>query len=123
MTEPVVSIEATEPQQEKINLLGLSAEKLTRFFADIDEKPFRATQVLKWIHQLGADDFSQMTNLSKSLREKLTALAEISAPEVISRHDSADGTRKWLIRVAGGDVVKRGLSPERIGGRHVFHRK
>ena len=116
MTETVVSIEATEPQQEKINLLGLSAEKLTGFFADIDEKPFRATQVMKWIHQLGADDFSQMTNLSKNLREKLAAVAQITAPEVISRHDSADGTRKWLIRVAGGDVVETVFIPEKDRG-------
>ena len=116
MTELVESQVSVEPQQEKINLLGLSAEKLEGFFANIGEKPFRATQVLKWIHQLGADDFSQMTNLSKALRDKLSAVAEITAPEVVSQHDSSDGTRKWLIRVTGGDVVETVFIPEKDRG-------
>lgn len=116
MTEFVESQQLAEPQKDKVNLLGLSAEKLVEFFAGIGEKPFRATQVLKWIHQLGAEDFSQMTNLSKSLREKLTDVAEISAPEIVSRHDSADGTRKWLIRVSGGDVIETVFIPEKERG-------
>ena len=105
-----------EPQESKTNLLGLSAEKLTDFFASIGEKPFRATQVLKWIHQIGVDDFDQMTNLAKSLREKLKAVAEIKAPEVVSQHDSADGTCKWVIRVSGGSCIETVFIPEKDRG-------
>lgn len=100
----------------KVNLLGLSAEKLVDFFARIGEKPFRATQILKWIHQLGVDDFSQMTNLSKALREKLAEIAEIRAPEVVQQFDSVDGTRKWLIRVEGGSCIETVFIPERDRG-------
>ena len=108
--------QTVEPQEKKINLLGLSAEKLVEFFALLGEKPFRATQVLKWIHQLGVDDFEQMTNLSKSLRERLQSIAEIRAPEVVSQQDSADGTRKWLIRVAGGSCIETVFIPEKDRG-------
>ncbi len=120
MTAPQVQTPARgtgqEPRQEKVNLLGLSAEKLTGFFADIGEKPFRANQVMKWIHQLGVNDFEQMTNLSKSLRQRLGEVAEVRAPEVVSQHDSEDGTRKWLIRVAGGDVIETVFIPEKDRG-------
>ena len=108
--------QTVEPQEEKINLLGLSAEKLVEFFASLGEKPFRATQVLKWIHQLGVEDFEQMSNLSKNLRERLKSVAEIRAPEVVSRQDSADGTRKWLIRVAGGSCIETVFIPEKDRG-------
>ncbi|TNE95453.1 MAG: 23S rRNA (adenine(2503)-C(2))-methyltransferase RlmN [Gammaproteobacteria bacterium] len=108
--------QAEEPQQEKVNLLGLSAEKLVEFFAALGEKPFRATQLLKWIHQLGVDDFEQMTNLSKSLRQQLKDKAEIRAPEVVSLHDSADGTRKWIIRVTGGSCIETVFIPEKDRG-------
>jgi len=109
-------VQAVEPQQEKVNLLGLSAEKLAAFFAGLGEKPFRATQLLKWMHQQGVDDFDQMTNLSKSLRQRLKETAEIRAPEVVSQHDSADGTRKWLIRVAGGSCIEMVFIPEKDRG-------
>jgi len=117
MTTACADINVTvEPQKSKTNLLGLSAEKLTDFFAGIGEKPFRATQVLKWIHQMGVDDFDQMTNLSKGLREKLKAVAEINAPEVVSYHESADGTSKWLIRVSGGNCIEAVFIPEKDRG-------
>ena len=99
--------------REKINLLGLSPEKLGKFFKDMGEKPFRATQVLKWIHQIGVDDFDQMTNLAKDLREKMKSIAEIKAPEVVSYHESEDGTCKWIIRVTGGDCVEAVFIPEK----------
>ncbi|MEZ5528568.1 MAG: 23S rRNA (adenine(2503)-C(2))-methyltransferase RlmN [Porticoccaceae bacterium] len=108
--------QAFEPQEEKVNLLGLSAEKLVEFFASLGEKPFRATQLLKWIHQQGVDDFEQMTNLSKSLRQLLQEKAEIRAPEVVSQYDSADGTRKWLIRVSGGSCIETVFIPEKDRG-------
>ncbi|WP_339642136.1 23S rRNA (adenine(2503)-C(2))-methyltransferase RlmN [uncultured Porticoccus sp.] len=108
---------AVEPQGLKTNLLGLSAEKLSDFFVNtLAEKPFRASQILKWIHQLGVDDFDQMTNLSKPLRERLKQVAEIRAPEVVSQQDSTDGTRKWLIRVAGGSCIETVFIPEKDRG-------
>lgn len=107
---------AVEPQEEKTNLLGLSASRLEEFFLKLGEKRFRATQVMKWIHQAGVDDFEQMTNVAKSLREKLTAIAEIRAPEVVERHDSVDGTCKWIIRVAGGSCIETVYIPERDRG-------
>ncbi|WP_020683716.1 23S rRNA (adenine(2503)-C(2))-methyltransferase RlmN [Marinobacterium rhizophilum] len=96
----------------KTNLLGLSPARLEAFFAELGEKRFRATQVLKWIHQLGAENFDEMTNISKALREKLNAVAEIRPPEVVSQDISKDGTRKWVIRVDGGSCVETVLIPE-----------
>lgn len=105
-----------EPPQDRINLLGLSALKLERFFADLGEKRFRVPQVLKWIHQLGVTDFSAMTNLSKALRQRLAEVAEIRFPEVVEQLDSADGTRKWIIRVEGGSCVETVFIPEKDRG-------
>jgi 23S rRNA (adenine2503-C2)-methyltransferase len=105
-----------QPQQEKVNLLGFSVSRLGDFFEQLGEKRFRATQVVKWIHQMGERDFDQMTNLSKSLREKLNATAEVRLPEVVSCQDSSDGTRKWLVRVAGGSCIEMVYIPERDRG-------
>jgi 23S rRNA (adenine2503-C2)-methyltransferase len=96
----------------KTNLLGLSPDELTEFFAGLGEKRFRATQVLKWMHQQGAENFDEMTNISKALREKLNEVAEIREPEVVSQKISKDGTRKWIIRVDGGSSVETVLIPE-----------
>lgn len=96
----------------KTNLLGLSPVKLEAFFAELGEKRFRATQVLKWIHQLGAESFDEMTNISKALRQKLSDVAEIRPPEVVSQDISRDGTRKWVIRVEGGSCVETVLIPD-----------
>lgn len=104
--------QAPEGNSEKINLLGLTQGKLESFFEGLGEKRFRATQILKWIHQLGVVDFDQMTNISKPLREKLAQVAEIRFPEVMHQLDSADGTRKFLIRVAGGSAVETVYIPE-----------
>jgi 23S rRNA (adenine2503-C2)-methyltransferase len=108
--------EESDLKPQKTNLLGLSPEKLVAFFESIGEKPFRATQVLKWIHQIGVDDFDQMTNLAKNLREKMKAIAEIRAPEVVSHHESVDGTCKWIIRVSGGDCIEAVFIPEKDRG-------
>lgn len=106
-----VSTDANKTE-EKVNLLGLSQAKLEAFFESIGEKKFRATQVLKWIHQMGVDDFDNMTNISKALREKLKRIAEVRPPEVIQQLDSADGTRKFLIKVTGGSAVETVLIPD-----------
>jgi 23S rRNA (adenine2503-C2)-methyltransferase len=104
------------PQPVKTNLLGLSVSKLGDFFEQLGEKRFRATQMVKWIHQMGERDFDQMTNLSKSLREKLHEFAEIRLPEVVSCQDSSDGTRKWLVKVEGGSCIEMVYIPEKDRG-------
>ncbi len=101
-----------EKSSAKVNLLGMPETKLVAFFESIGEKKFRAVQVMKWIHQLGADNFDDMTNVSKDLRAKLKLCAEIRPPEVIKQLDSVDGTRKFLIRVTGNDVVETVYIPE-----------
>jgi len=101
-----------ESQGGKVNLLGLSREKMVEFFTSMGEKPFRAQQILKWIHHQGVDNFDEMTNISKALREKLKVNAEVFSPEIISQHDSSDGTRKWAMRVAGGSLVETVLIPD-----------
>lgn len=92
--------------------MGLSLRQMEAFFLDIGEKKFRAQQVLKWIHHTGVTDIGTMTNLGKALREKLQTIAEIRPPEIVSQHDSSDGTRKWVIRVDGGGLVESVLIPD-----------
>jgi len=110
------SAEQYTPQPVKTNLLGLSVSKLGDFFEQLGEKRFRATQMVKWIHQMGERDFDQMTDLSRSLREKLHESAEICLPEVVSCQDSSDGTRKWLIKVEGGSCIEMVYIPEKDRG-------
>lgn len=105
-----------QPQKVKTNLLGFSASRLGDFFDEMGEKRFRATQIIKWIHQMGECDLDQMTNISKDLRERLKDIAEIKLPEVVSCQDSIDGTRKWLIRVDGGSCIEMVYIPERERG-------
>ena len=94
------------------NLLNLDAAQLTGFFAEAGEKPFRAKQLLRWMHQFGEADFSKMSDLAKPLREKLAASAVIEAPLVVSDTTAADGTRKWLIDVGNGNAVESVFIPE-----------
>jgi 23S rRNA (adenine2503-C2)-methyltransferase len=96
----------------KINLLGLTRQKMIDFFAELGEKPFRAKQVMQWIHQYGVADFDQMTNISKPLREKMKQIAIIQGPEIILQNISADGTRKWVMRMPGGSSIETVLIPE-----------
>jgi len=84
------------------NLLDFDLEGLTAWFSELGEKPFRARQVFHWIHQSGVADFAQMTDIAKSLREKLQQLAVVQAPAINYAHTSADGTRKWLFDVGPG---------------------
>ena len=101
---------------KKTNLLGLSQGDLERFFSARDEKPFRARQVLQWIYQRGVDDFDAMTDLSKSLRAVLNNEAEIVPLEVQARHDSKDGTIKWLFSSGSGQAVETVFIPEPARG-------
>lgn len=96
----------------KVNLLGLSPSKMIDFFVTLGEKPFRARQVLQWIHQHGVNNIDAMTTISKALRTRLRSCAVITAPTIVSQQDSADGTRKWMMRVSGGSLIETVLIPE-----------
>ena len=95
-----------------VNLLDFDLEGLAAFCERLGEKRFRATQLFRWIHQRGASDFDQMTDLAKSLREKLKGCAQVQGLSILSRHDSADGTIKWLFDVGGGNAVEAVFIPE-----------
>ncbi len=95
-----------------VNLLDFDLEGLAAFCAGLGEKRFRAVQLYRWIHQKGAVDFAQMSDLAKSLRGKLAAVAEIRALPLISEHVSADGTIKWLFDVGGGNAIESVYIPE-----------
>ena len=81
------------------------------FFTGLGEKPFRSMQVLKWMHQIGVDDFQAMTNLSKDLRQRLGDVAEVRAPQVVADHLAQDGTRKWLLQLDGGNGIETVFIP------------
>ena len=99
-------------EHTKVNLLDLDRQGLEAFFTAMGEKAFRASQVLKWIYQGGVDDFDDMTNLSKALREKLKQQAEIRTPEIVTQQLSDDGTIKWLLRVDSGNCIETVFIPE-----------
>ena len=92
------------------NLLGMDIDQLKTFFSSMDEKSFRAQQLIKWIHQFGVTDFEQMDNLPKTLRAKLGEIACIEPPKVAHKEFSSDGTRKWVFDV-GGSMVETVLIP------------
>ncbi|MFL6646914.1 MAG: bifunctional tRNA (adenosine(37)-C2)-methyltransferase TrmG/ribosomal RNA large subunit methyltransferase RlmN, partial [Sulfurifustaceae bacterium] len=95
-----------------INLLGLDREGLQQFVSDLGEKPFRALQILQWVHQYGVDDFAAMTNLSKALRARLAEVAVIAGPSVKQDQLAADGTRKWLFELADGNCIETVFIPD-----------
>lgn len=101
---------------KKINLLGCDLRALETILMELGEKPFRAQQVLKWVHQQGATDFQAMTNLSKTLRDKLSALTEVRSPEPTYHHRALDGTEKWLLRLDDGNCIETVFIPERNRG-------
>ena len=96
----------------KKNLLDLDAAGLAGFFEELGEKPFRARQLQKWIHQQGEGDFANMSDLAKSLREKLAGVARVEAPQIVGDTVAADGTRKWLVKVDGANAVEAVFIPE-----------
>jgi len=96
----------------KPNLLDLDAAALAAFFASLGEKPFRARQVLRWVHQSGEGDFARMSDLAKDLRAKLGHAARIEAPRIVGDSIAADGTRKWLLKVDGANAVDAVFIPE-----------
>ena len=98
------------------NLLDLDPAQLVAYCGELGEKPFRAKQLQRWIHQFGASDFAAMTDLAKSLRDKLSSRATVTAPAVISDNTSTDGTRKWLLDVGQGNAVETVFIPEENRG-------
>ncbi|WP_265436135.1 bifunctional tRNA (adenosine(37)-C2)-methyltransferase TrmG/ribosomal RNA large subunit methyltransferase RlmN [Aeromonas media] len=90
--------------ETKTNLLDLDRDAMRAFFVELGEKPFRADQIMKWIYHSGCDDFDQMSNVNKALRERLKAIAEIRAPEISREQRSSDGTIKWALQVGDQEV-------------------
>lgn len=101
---------------KKINLLGLDEKAMQDFFVSVGEKPYRATQLLKWIHFSGIRDFSLMTNFSKALREQLANTAEIGLPQILLEKAAEDGTYKWLLRLEDGNCIETVYIPEKTRG-------
>jgi 23S rRNA (adenine2503-C2)-methyltransferase len=106
----------TLTQTPKVNLLGFNRKAMADFFVTLGEKPYRAQQVLQWIHNHGLHDIQAMTNLSKALRTKLAETAEIRVPEIAYENTAHDGTRKWLLRLADGNCIETVFIPERDRG-------
>jgi 23S rRNA (adenine2503-C2)-methyltransferase len=100
----------------RVNLFGLSREGLEAYFAGLGEKPFRAQQLMSWMYRFGIADFAAMTNISKGLRARLAEIAEIRPPEIRSRHHAADGTRKWMLEMDGGQAIEVVFIPEPARG-------
>lgn len=111
MTSASASPIVVSPKSQKINLLDLNRQQMREFFLSLGEKPFRADQVMKWIYHYCCDDFEQMTDINKKLRNRLMELTEIRAPEVAEEMRSTDGTIKWAIRV-GDQLVETVYIPE-----------
>ena len=103
---------AGTPVSQAVNMLGLDRSGLVEFFAAMGEKPFRASQVLQWIHQKGVAEFQLMTNLSQALRDRLDHCAVVSAPEIVVDALSDDGTRKWVLRLDDGNHIEAVYIPE-----------
>jgi 23S rRNA (adenine2503-C2)-methyltransferase len=98
--------------ESRINLLNFDPEGMSEYIASLQEKPFRAQQLMRWVHQRGEADIAQMSDLAKTFRATLAEKACVSALPVISDQQAADGTRKWLLDVADGNAVEMVYIPE-----------
>jgi 23S rRNA (adenine2503-C2)-methyltransferase len=103
-------------QSKRVNLLDLTRPQMEALFCSLGEKPFRAAQIVQWIHRHGLDDFERMTNLGKDLRGRLSLLACIVAPQVVKDELAADSTRKWLLRVDDHNCIETVFIPEEDRG-------
>ena len=110
--DEAIQTTAVPSGSEPVNLLGLTHAGLEDYFRVIGERPFRAVQLLKWIHQQRVTDFSAMTNLSRELRARLGAEAVVRLPEVVATQKSTDGTIKWLVRVAADNCIEMVFIPD-----------
>src|SRR6185503_13076334 len=102
------------------NLLGLDSAGLQAYCAGLGEKPYRARQLMRWMHHAGVDDFNAMTDVSRPLRERLTREATVTAPPVLLETTATDGTRKWLLDVGTGNAIETVFIPE--GDRYGWNR-
>ena len=118
MNTPDDAIQTTSSrcEDDRVNLLGLTRTGLEDYFQARGERPFRAVQLLKWIHQQRVTEFSAMTNISKDLRERLDREAQVQLPEVVSTQTSRDGTIKWLVRVASENCIEMVFIPDEPRG-------
>jgi 23S rRNA (adenine2503-C2)-methyltransferase len=112
--DPVAS--APSEGSRAVNLFGMDRERLRAQFAGIGEKPWRADQIMQWIYRRGVDDFAGMSNLSKDLRARLEASFVVRPPELLTEQVSADGTRKWVLKVGGGQAIETVFIPEKDRG-------
>lgn len=101
-----------------INLLDMDRDALERFFLSLGEKPYRATQLMKWIYQRQVTDFDAMTDIAMSLRQQLGEKSEVKLPELLLERGAEDGTRKWLLRMDAGNSVEMVLIPD--AGRNTL---
>ncbi len=99
-----------------VNLLDFDAQGLADFCSEIGEKPYRARQLLRWIHQMRESDFERMTDLSRSLRTKLAQTASVEFPQLVAESAAADSTRKWLLSVGAGNAIEAVFIPETSRG-------
>jgi 23S rRNA (adenine2503-C2)-methyltransferase len=103
---------STVTNEERVNLLGLERPGLEAFVTALGNKPFRARQLMSWMYKRHEGDFAAMTDLARDFRAQLQAHADIRVPEIVSRHDSADGTRKWLLRADSSQAFEMVFIPE-----------
>ena len=108
----ISGIDSIDSRPERLNLVGLAPDALAEFFTGIGEKPFRARQVMRWVYGRGVLDFQEMTDISLRLRKLLKQVATLEIPPVRRVEESADGTRKWLLGVGGGQAVETVHIPE-----------
>ena len=116
MTAP----EAENPglTQPRGNLVGMTQSQLRALIDELDERPYRAQQIMKWVYHRDVSSFDEMTDLSKRLRERLAAALAIALPSEVRRAASADGTIKWVLETDGGDAIETVLIPDR--GRNTL---
>ena len=103
-------------KQKPLNLLDFDREGLAAFFVGLGEKPFRATQLLKWVYQEDVVDFNLMTNFSKPLRSYLSENCTIATPEIVLEKIACDGTRKWVVQASCGNQIETVFIPEENRG-------
>ena len=102
----------TLPRPGKLSLLGMPAANLVEFFENVDEKPYRARQIMRWLYQRYVTDYAQMTDLSAPLRKQLAEMTTLKLPPVLRREQSDDGTRKWLLDVGANQAIETVYIPE-----------
>lgn len=101
---------------QKVNLLDYNYQQMRDLLSQWGEQPFRAQQLIQWIHQTGLVDFEKMTNIGKALKTKLSQLSEIKVPEIVACQKSSDGTHKWLLKLSCGNCIETVYIPEKNRG-------